>query len=41
MTLAVPDAACRERPDPHFRTYGPKTRRQFLHLLACNGGARA
>ena len=21
-----------ERPDPHFRTYGPKTRREFLNL---------
>jgi hypothetical protein len=27
-----------ERPDPHFRTYGPKTRREFLNLLA-RGGA--
>ena len=26
-----------ENPDPHFRTYGPKTRREFLNLLA-NGG---
>jgi predicted TIM-barrel fold metal-dependent hydrolase len=24
----------RERPDPSFLTYGPKTRRQFLNLLA-------
>ena len=23
-----------ERPDPHFITYGPKTRRDFLVLLA-------
>jgi predicted TIM-barrel fold metal-dependent hydrolase len=22
-----------ERPDPHFRTYGPKTRREFLNFL--------
>ena len=22
-----------ERPDPHFRTYGPKTRREFLEFL--------
>ena len=21
-----------ERPDPHFRTYGPKTRREFLRM---------
>lgn len=29
------------RLDPHFRTYGPRTPRQFLNLLAWNGGARA
>jgi hypothetical protein len=23
-----------ERPEPHFRTYGPKTRREFLALAA-------
>jgi len=22
-----------ERPEPHFLTYGPKTRREFLNLL--------
>jgi len=33
--------AHREHPDPHFRTYGPRTRREFLNLLAWNGGARA
>ncbi|MGH6623592.1 MAG: amidohydrolase family protein [Burkholderiaceae bacterium] len=27
----------RERPDPTFLTYGPKTRRQFLNLQAWNG----
>lgn len=26
-----------ENPNPHFRTYGPKTRREFLNFLA-NGG---
>jgi predicted TIM-barrel fold metal-dependent hydrolase len=26
-----------ERPDPHFRTYGPKTRREFLALLREGG----
>ena len=37
------DAVAREKlayavnPEPHFRTYGPKTRREFLNLLA-NGG---
>ena len=25
---------CRERPDPAFTTYGPKTRREFLNLKA-------
>jgi len=32
--------AYRERPEPHYLTYGPKTRREFLNLLAWNGGAR-
>jgi hypothetical protein len=22
-----------EKPDPHFRTYGPKTRREFLRVF--------
>jgi predicted TIM-barrel fold metal-dependent hydrolase len=30
-----------ERPQPHFRTRGPKTRREFLNLLGWNGGSRA
>ncbi|MBA2409084.1 MAG: amidohydrolase family protein [Gammaproteobacteria bacterium] len=30
-----------ETPDPHFRTHGPKTRREFMSLLAWNGGQRA
>jgi len=30
-----------ERRDPHFLTYGPRTRREFLNLLAWNGGSRA
>jgi len=33
--------AYREHPEPHYLTYGPKTRREFLNLLAWNGGARA
>ena len=33
--------AYRERPEPHFITYGPKTRREFLNLLSWNGGSRA
>jgi hypothetical protein len=28
----------RAAPNPHFRTHGPKTRREFLNLLAWNGG---
>jgi len=30
--------AYQERPEPHFMTYGPRTRRQFLNLLAQSGG---
>jgi hypothetical protein len=33
--------ASRERPDPHYLTYGPKTRREFLNLLKWNGGSRS
>ena len=33
--------AYRERPEPHFQTRGPKTRREFLNLLGWNGGSRA
>jgi predicted TIM-barrel fold metal-dependent hydrolase len=33
--------AYREHPEPHFLTYGPKTRREFLNLLGWNGGSRA
>ncbi len=28
----------REDPDPHFRTYGPRTRREFFRLLDLTGG---
>ncbi|HWP10873.1 MAG TPA: amidohydrolase family protein [Ramlibacter sp.] len=28
-------AAYLENPDPHFRTYGPKTRREFLGMFGC------
>jgi hypothetical protein len=27
-----------ENPQPHFRTYGPKTRREFLNFLRLSGG---
>ncbi|MGH8643987.1 MAG: amidohydrolase family protein [Gammaproteobacteria bacterium] len=39
--IAQERLAYREAPDPHFRTHGPKTRREFLNLLAWNGGQRA
>lgn len=39
--IAKDRLAYQENPDPHFRTYGPKTRREFLNLLAWNGGQRA
>ena len=32
-------AEYRERPDPHFLTFGPRTRRQFLANLKARGGA--
>jgi uncharacterized protein len=38
--IAQERLAYREHPEPHFRTYGPKTRREFLNLLAWNGGSR-
>ena len=34
-------AAYLDRPEPAFRTYGPRTRREFLNLLALTGGRRA
>jgi hypothetical protein len=30
-----------EHPQPHYLTYGPRTRRQFLNLLDWNGGSHA
>ncbi len=30
--------AYRHMPDPHFRTYGPKNRREFLNLMKWGGG---
>ncbi len=32
-------AEYREDPDPHFQTYGPKTRREFLANLKARGGS--
>jgi len=31
----------RKRSEPHYLTYGRKTRREFLNLLRWNGGSRA
>ncbi len=39
--IANDRVAYREAPNPHFRTHGPKTRREFLNLLTWNGGQRA
>jgi hypothetical protein len=39
--VAAERVAYREQPEPHFRTRGPKTRREFLNLLGWNGGSRA
>lgn len=36
--IATKRLAYQQSPDPHFMTYGPKTRREFLHLLALQGG---
>ncbi len=30
-----------ENPQPHYLTYGPKNRREFMNLLRWNGGERA
>jgi len=30
-----------EHPDPHYRTNGPKTRREFLNLMRRTGGQAA
>jgi len=30
-----------ERPEPHYLTYGPRSRREFMNVLAWNGGTRA
>jgi len=36
--LAAERLAYRERPNPHFETYGPRTRREFMNLLRLTGG---
>ena len=40
-TIGTERLAYREHPEPHYLTYGPKTRREFLNLLRWNGGSRA
>lgn len=35
--IAQERLAYQERPEPHFRTFGPKTRREFLRLLSLGG----
>jgi len=39
--IALEREEYRERADPHYLTYGPKTRREFLNLLRWNGGQPA
>jgi hypothetical protein len=39
--IAQERLAYNEHPQPHFLTYGPKTRREFLNLLRWNGGSQA
>ncbi len=38
-TIQHQRAQARERPDPHFLTFGPKTRREFLMNLKARGGS--
>ena len=40
-TIARERLAYLEHPEPHYLTHGPKSRREFLNLLAYNGGERA
>jgi hypothetical protein len=37
-TIAHRRLAYREDPEPHFLTFGPKTRREFRRLLRLQGG---
>ncbi len=37
-TIAQKRLAYREQPDPHFQTFGPKTRREFWRLWRLHGG---
>lgn len=37
--IGMQKSVYQERPDPHFTTHGPKTRREFLELLRQHGGS--
>jgi hypothetical protein len=39
-TIAHQRLAYQEQREPHFLTFGPKTRREFWHLLRLRGGSR-
>jgi len=39
--LQVARTNYREMADPHFQTFGPKTRREFINLMKWTGGERA
>ncbi len=39
--VALARAGYRQHPDPHFRTNGPKTRREFFNLMKWTGGQAA
>ncbi len=39
--IAQERVAYLDHPEPHFNTYGPKTRREFLNLMRWTGGSRA
>jgi hypothetical protein len=36
--LSKAKVAYMDNPQPHYRTYGPKTRREFMNLLKLTGG---
>ena len=38
--IAARRFAYAENPDPHFLTFGPKTRREFNRLVRLHGGSR-
>ncbi|MCZ6895412.1 MAG: amidohydrolase family protein, partial [Gammaproteobacteria bacterium] len=40
-TIAASRENYRNDPHPHFRTFGPTTRREFIDLLRLKGGSRA